>query len=598
MRVSLLLFCLFTVPVHVLGLGSVKGSHEQHEVCVPDELLVKYQAATADQVRLQYREKYKIRTLRYFQSIGVDHVQLPQGVDVEEALQLYAGNRQVEYAEPNYYRYADIIPDDPFFGQLWGMDNNGQDGGLADADIDAPEAWNITTGNGEVVVAVIDSGIDYDHPDLAANIWTNPAEIAGNGIDDDANGYIDDVRGWDFIKNDNAPVANDARGHGTHVAGIIAAEGDNAAGVAGVSWSAKIMALRFLNAFGMGTTADAILAMEYANSMGADIINNSWGGGGYSQALKDVIDISPALVVCAAGNSGTDNDVLPHYPASYTSDNLIAVAATDNTDNLATFSNYGYTAVDVAAPGKGIVSCVPGRRTLWSDDFDDGKLDGWLKGGKKNKLTWNLTQLHSVSASYSLADSPGGEYMNRAKTWIRGPLLDFSGHNGGKLEFLLRGTSEPARDQLFVETSLDDVTWTPMAVGITGVGYFVGVSGTLAEWTPATVDLEAYDGYPAVYFRFLFTSNRTISADGWYIDDVTVTTASSDYDGTEYRSFSGTSMAAPHVSGIAALVKGENMELSPQQVREIIKNSAEDLPSLIDKVYSGGRVNAFDALIY
>lgn len=221
-KVSWMLICLLAVAVLSPGLASGKQVRQGRPAAyVAGELLVKYRAATADNARLHYQMKYGIITLRSFSSIGVDHVRLPQGLNVDKALKMYARDQLVEYAEPNYYRYADIIPDDTYFGQLWGMDNTGQDGGLDDADIDAPEAWNITTGSREVVVAVIDSGIDYYHPDLAANIWTNPAEIAGNGIDDDANGYVDDVRGWDFIKNDNAPVANDARGHGTHVAGTI-----------------------------------------------------------------------------------------------------------------------------------------------------------------------------------------------------------------------------------------------------------------------------------------------------------------------------------------------------------------------------------------
>lgn len=598
-RVGWVCICLITLPVLIMGFASIRvWGQEESPNYISGELLVKYRAATAETARSQYRKKYKIKTFLTFRSIGVDHVRLPPGMSVAEAMKLYAGDKRVEYAEPNYYRQADIIPEDPFFRQQWGLDNTGQTGGLTDADIDAPEAWNITIGDSGVIVAVIDSGVDFAHPDLAANIWTNPGEIPDNGIDDDLNGYVDDVRGWDFIKDDNAPAANDPRGHGTHVAGIIAAAGNNGAGVAGVSWSAAIMSLRFLNAFGAGTTADAILAMEYANRMGADIINNSWGSEGYSQALKDVIDVSPALVVCAAGNAGTDNDVFPHYPANYTSDNIIAVAASNSSDNLASFSNYGAMSVDVAAPGHEIVSCAPGRQTLWRDDFDDGNLGDWLKGGKKNKFTWGLTQSQACSGSFALAESPDGDYMNKAKSWIRGPKMDLSRHTGGKLAFSLRGSSEPARDQLFVETSIDDVNWTPMMVNVTGVGYYIGLSGTIADWAQATVDLEAYDGYPEVYFRFLFTSNRTISADGWYLDDVSVTASSADYDGTEYRYLSGTSMAAPHVSGIAALVQSDNLELSPLQLKEMIEQTVESLPAFTGRVHSGGRVNAYNALNY
>ena len=298
----------------------------------------------------------------------------------------------MEHAEPNYVVSADIAPpDDTDFNRLWGLHNTGQNvngtNGTNDADIDALEVWDVTTGSSDVVVAVIDSGVDINHPDLQNNIWVNTGEIADNLIDDDGNGYVDDVNGWDFLIDDKDP--RDSHGHGTHVAGTIAAVSDNNRGVTGVSWSAKIMALRFLDAWGLGSTANAIEAIEYANSMGADIINNSWGGGGYNQALKDAIDASSALVVCAAGNNGRNNDSIPHYPSSYTSTNIIAVAATNQNDQLAGFSNYGNVSVDVGAPGVNIYSTAPGRATLWQDKFDDGNINGWTTGGTNN--TWNAT---------------------------------------------------------------------------------------------------------------------------------------------------------------------------------------------------------------
>jgi subtilisin family serine protease len=161
-----------------------------------------------------------VYTLKNFRRIGVQHVKLPKGMTVEEALEIYRSDPDVEYVEPNYLRYATATPDDTFFTNLWGLHNSGQNvngtAGTADADIDGPEAWDTTTGSTSVVVAVIDSGVDYNHPDLAANIWTNPAEFPGNGLDDDGNGLVDDVQGWDFVDNDNNPMDNSD--HGTHVA--------------------------------------------------------------------------------------------------------------------------------------------------------------------------------------------------------------------------------------------------------------------------------------------------------------------------------------------------------------------------------------------
>lgn len=282
-------------------------------------------------------------------------------ISVEDALAIYGTNPLIEYIQPNYKIFLETtIPNDPNFNQLWGLNNTGQTGGTPDADIDAPEAWDIQTGN-SVVVGVIDTGVDYTHPDLINNIWTNQAEFNGSpGVDDDGNGYVDDIHGYDFVNNDGDPF--DDNGHGTHVSGTIAAQGNNGIGISGVSWSSEIMALKFLGASGSGTTFDAIEAIEYATMMGAQITNNSWGGG-YSQALYDAIAAAGAagqLFIAAAGNSSNNNDVNPSYPASYNLDNIISVAATDSNDQLASFSNYGATSVDLAAPGVAIYSTIPG----------------------------------------------------------------------------------------------------------------------------------------------------------------------------------------------------------------------------------------------
>jgi subtilisin family serine protease/Ca2+-binding RTX toxin-like protein len=253
-----------------------------------------------------------------------------------------------------------LIPNDPGFNQLWGLHNTGQSGGTPDADIDAPEAWDIQTGNPNLVIGVIDTGVDYNHPDLVGNIWTNPGEIANDGIDNDNNGYIDDVRGWDFAYNDNNP--SDVQGHGTHVSGTIAGKGNNGVGVTGVAWNAKIMPVKFLNDSGSGTLSNAILAIDYATAKGVKLTNNSWGGGGYSQALYDSINAAGnagALFIAAAGNSAQNADVNPMYPAGYNLANIISVASTTRTDALSSFSNYGLTSVDLGAPGSDIYSTTP-----------------------------------------------------------------------------------------------------------------------------------------------------------------------------------------------------------------------------------------------
>ena len=283
---------------------------------------------------------------------------------------------RVRYAEPNVTFSTDVLPNDSSFPQLWGLENGGQSvngvAGLADADVDAGAAWDVSTGSASVTVGVIDTGVDYLHPDLAANIWINPGEdcpgCRNDGVDNDGNGYVDDWHGWDFKNNDNDPF--DDNGHGTHVAGTIGAIGNNGQGVAGLNWTVKIMPLKFLGADGSGDASDAIEAILYATSMGAVVTNNSWGGDAYSQALADAVasaDAGGSLFVAAAGNSFANTDTSPNYPSGYTSPNVIAVAATDQSDARAWFSNYGLRSVDLGAPGMNILSTKPGGSYQYLD---------------------------------------------------------------------------------------------------------------------------------------------------------------------------------------------------------------------------------------
>ncbi|MBN2474057.1 MAG: S8 family serine peptidase [Pirellulales bacterium] len=276
-------------------------------------------------------------------------------------------NTHVASYELDVVQKLQATPDDPQYERLWGLENAGQTGGTAGADIEAEAAWDISTGAGSIVVGVIDTGVDYTHPDLAANIWTNPGEIAGNGFDDDGNGFVDDVHGYDFVNNDGDPM--DDHNHGTHVAGTIAAEGNNGSGIVGVNWSSSIMGLKFLSASGSGYTSDAVRAVNYATMMRTQygvnvrLTNNSWGGGGYSSALAAAIAAggdAGMLFVAAAGNDGANNDLSPHYPSDYELPNVLSVAASDDADNLAWFSNYGVSTVHLAAPGVSIYSTITG----------------------------------------------------------------------------------------------------------------------------------------------------------------------------------------------------------------------------------------------
>jgi thermitase len=349
---------------------------------VPGEVIVGLEedATQADLAALN--RQTDARTEEDLPRSDVNLVDLPRDLGVREAVQRYEASPDVEYAEPNFKVFPSATPNDPSFNKLWGLDNTGQaiggQAGTADADADAPEAWNTATGTAGTVVAVIDEGIDVSHPDLRNNIWKNPGEVPGNGVDDDGNGYVDDVYGYDFANDDASvydpdPITGSGDEHGTHVAGTIAAEGNNGIGVAGVNWQARVMALKFLGP-NSGSTLDAVEAINYAVANGADISNNSWGYvGSPSRSLQDAVnraDNAGHLFIAAAGNGGADgvgdtNDASSsntNYPSSYSNPNVIAVAATDNRDTLASFSNFGANTVDLAAPGVNVRSTLPGNR--------------------------------------------------------------------------------------------------------------------------------------------------------------------------------------------------------------------------------------------
>ncbi len=361
LRFTLLGLALLVFLASDVGtLESAERPGGQTPAYVPGEVLVKFKPQAEARHHASARADVAGELRRTFRS-KAEHWRLGPGVTVEHALQRLHANPQVEYAEPNYVLTASVVPNDARFNEMWALRNTGQTGGTPGADIDATLAWDVSVGSPNVIVGDIDTGCDYNHPDLAANIWTNPGEIPGNGIDDDGNGFVDDVHGYDFYNRDGDPF--DDNGHGTHTAGTIGAVGDNGIGVVGVNWNVKIMCIKFLNSGGSGSTDGAIQAIDYATQMGVDLTSNSWGGGGFSQALYDAIAAAGThemAFVAAAGNNGRDTDTFPNYPSAFDLANIVAVAATDDNDRLASFSNYGATTVDLAAPGVSILSTLPG----------------------------------------------------------------------------------------------------------------------------------------------------------------------------------------------------------------------------------------------
>jgi subtilisin family serine protease len=298
--------------------------------------------------------------LKHFQRINADHLRVSK-FSTAQAVDRYKNNPKVVYIEPNFVWKAVVTPNDPSFPLQWSLENTGQTGGVPGADIKATAAWGVSTGSDSVIVAVIDTGVDYNHVDLAENIWTNLAEQNGlPGVDDDGNGYIDDIHGYNFAYGIPDPM--DDNGHGTHCSGTIGAVGNNGVGVTGVTWRVRIMAVKFLDSFGSGSSDGAIAAIDYATSNGARVLSNSWGGDAFSQGLLDAIERAReagVVFVAAAGNASANVDVTPFYPAAYPSTNIVSVAASDPYDQLASFSNYGATTVDLAAPGVDILSTFP-----------------------------------------------------------------------------------------------------------------------------------------------------------------------------------------------------------------------------------------------
>lgn len=314
-------------------------------------VLVGYAKGSTKAERKLARQAAKVRRARALD--GLPDVEVVEtSMPVGEAIGRLKGAKGVRYAQPDYIVQADYVPDDPRLADQWGL---AQANGV---DIGAKAAWDVTTGSPSVVVAVIDSGVMLDHPDLAANIWTNPDEIAGNGIDDDDDGYVDDVHGWDFVDDDNDP--SDENRHGTHVAGTIAAVGDNGIGVAGVAYGSRILPLRMLNAGGSGLLSDGVRALAYARAHGARVTNLSWTySGAISQPLWDELESDAAggmVVTAAAGNQGFDADVTPMYPAAFDLPGIVSVAALGPDGTLPDFSNRGVASVDIAAPGVDILS--------------------------------------------------------------------------------------------------------------------------------------------------------------------------------------------------------------------------------------------------
>jgi subtilisin family serine protease len=415
----------------------------------------------------QFHTKHQRKVLRTFASEGRLHlVGLPTGEQVENALASYRASGLVRFAEPDYVvTTASTLPNDPRFqdGTQWWLNNYGQNGGLPDADLDAPEAWDVLTSASDVVVAILDTGVRYSHEDLTSNLWTNP---------------LDQTHGFNALGGDHDPW--DDNGHGTHVAGIIGAVGDNATGVAGVAWRVRIMACKFLDSAGVGFNSDAVACVEFARANGAHIINLSWGSPEFSAAVSNALWSAREdgiLVVAAAGNSAGNTDLIPFYPASLDLDNLITVGASTRDDTVWSLSNYGPGSVDLFAPGAAIYSTAFGGESAYATRSGTSMAAACVAGA--------LALLRQREPA-----APCRELIARLMATVdAAPAFAGKCASGGRLNL------NKALDQPFMAVTPDPTALQLRIQGVPGRRYVLDASTNLTDWTTMETNTTALDGH-------------------------------------------------------------------------------------------------------
>ncbi|MHB8090124.1 MAG: S8 family serine peptidase [Syntrophales bacterium] len=540
------------------------------------ELLVKFKDEAAPEQIAALHARLGSVVLKNLPKLRLQRIKLQDGFSEAEAIKQYQEAPIVEHAERHALRYPQTTPNDPSFSRQWNLKKIG-----------AEALWNISTGSRDVIVAVIDSGVDYSHPDLRDNIWINEAEKTGiDGVDDDGNGYIDDIYGWDFANNDNNPFPFDPDniyGHGTHVAGIVGAAGNNGVGVSGVNWRVRIMPLKvnvdnsseFIN-------TDIIEAIDYAIANGAQVVNCSFGGNASDTeelAAFARLREKGIIAACAAGNYSNDLDISGKiYPASYDLDNIISVANTDSTDALASTSNYGKIEVDVAAPGNSIYSTFPFSGT-------SVKAIDLLPPAKYPAIGMEYAALTSDSGITGALYDSGMGYTNYDCDMM-GYIDQIPDAVSGNIALIKRGNCDG------VAFTFSQKALNAQAKGAKGIIFYNDVvddfdigGGTLGSpgvWVPA-VSITKADG--EALLGMLST--------GTGVQRVTLINKSST---NPYGYNSGTSMAAPHVAGLAGLIYGQCPSAGYADVRASIIKNVDKIPALTDKIASGGRINAFAAL--
>lgn len=562
--------------------GRLFKSPDQHYVS--DEIIIKFRESTSDATVMNALEQIGGNKIKELGKEHIVHIKIRAGQNIIDTIAEFEKNPNVEYAQPNYiYRLLDTSPNDPHYSDLWGLKNIGQaisdapyptsNPGTAGMDMDMELAWDYITDCSTIIVAVIDSGINYNHIDLVNNMWDGATN-----------------HGYDYVDDDDNPM--DLNGHGTHLAGTIGAIGNNGVGTTGVCWNVSIMAVRVFNAAGSGTTADVISGIYYAVDNNAKILNLSFAGSEYDQALYNALQYARnhgVIAVAAAGNYSNDNDGGVHiYPCDFDLDNIVGVAALDQSYELADFSNYGKYSVDVGAPGTNIWSEWCGTETIITDLLTSGWTEGGITGWAYAVRDLGYGNVNLLVDPPDWGPPDGGYYSNNADDRIW-KTFNLDGFDSAVLNYFVMFDVELGYDGFF--TFCDD-----------GIGDPIENGYQLAGWTGSTGGYFVYESYEIPYITSTCTIGFNLWSDiivpdyGVAISDFSITAMTT--NNTNYNILNGTSMAAPHVSGLAALIWVFNSDYSYKEVIESITNGGESIPSLNNNTTSGRAVNAWGSLKY
>jgi len=580
---------------------------ERRQAFVTGELLVKFKPTVSTQTR-QAAVSSTGGTVQATLERGLTHVRLATGQSVDEAALAYGSDPNVEYVQPNYIYHKTAVPNDPSYGQQWAFANTAQtvtsanysthNPGTAGADMNMQLAWNQITDCSSVVVAVIDTGINYNHQDLSSNMWNGGATYPNHG--------------YNFTSEGAANDPMDLDGHGTHVAGMIGAVGNNALGVAGVCWVANIMAVRVLDSTGSGTTSSIISGINFAVANGAKVINMSLGGGGsFDQAYSNAItnaQSNDVVVVVAAGNDTLNNDLTGNafYPCNFTHSNLICVAALDQSYALASFSDWGATSVDVGAPGTNVLSSFAGTATTYTDTMNGSGLSWSGTGGIAYGTTVPNTFPYNGGTYYSLnvpgvASWPTG-YAAANTTVSAYTALNLSSYDAATLDVF--GAAHVVSDSGAGNFSI--------AYRTTGGSPFSGSPTYFSGWSPAAT--EAVPATVPTFFALdtisLSVCNKSANCSvGFQLKTGATTTNLGmclvgfklnllTLNNTTYKLENGTSMASPAVAGLATMLRAYNPQYTYADVVASIKNSGRAVASLSGKTTTGKAVDAMKSLAY